>query len=676
MHHRVFLLSALLLPAFASAQTAAPAQAGTAPGNAAPYNIGDFIRDDRFVDVKISPKGTYVAATVPLGNDDKTVMVILKPGQKEPYGHVTLKERNTHVAQFWWVSDDRLLFSIGERTGGLEQPVSFGEIWGTNADGTKQGIVAGARIGGTSRSSSGKARAESASIQMVDTLIDSDSDVLVSVVPFAAGDIPFTTLERMNVFTGTRKPVARAPVRGASFLTDLAGQARFASGLNREYKEVLYYRKDDKSEWKVINDESVTGKAMSALGFSADNATAYIQADEDEGPDSLRAFDVATETMKQVARDETVDPAALVNAVGKRYPIGVAFWGGRRPRFEYFDADSADAKLHRLLQSKFDGDVVVQTSYTADGSHVLLEVTGDRNPGELFIFDTQAKKIDPFMNRADWLDRSRLGRIQPGYFKSRDGVDIDVMLTTPAGSSGKNMPLIVHPHGGPFGVQDFWGYDRDVQMMTAHGYAVLQVNFRGSGGYGKAFLESGHKQWGLSMQDDLTDATQWAIREGIADKNRICIYGASYGGYASLMGVAKEPDLYKCAVGYVGVYDLNMLWGRGDISQSSFGRDFLGETLGKDQLDSSSPNKLASRIKVPVFLAAGGADVRAPQSHSEVMAQALKAAGKPVETMYYSTEGHGFVKEENQIAYYTKLLQFFERHIGGRAPVAPVAKKK
>lgn len=667
----VFLVA--LLPFAVQAQTAAPTLAKSA---GASYDIADFIRDDRFIDVKISPKGTYVAATIPLTSDDKTVLVILKPGQKQPYGHVTLKERNTHVADFWWVSDDRLLFTIGERTGGLEQPVSFGEIWGTNADGSKQGIVAGARVTGTGTRSGGKARAESASIQMVDSLIDNDNEVLVAVTPFASGEIPFTSLERMNVFSGTRRPVARAPVRGASFLTDFNGQARFASGLNREYKAVLYYRKDDKSEWAVINDESITGKAISALGFSADNATAYLQAQEDQGPDSIRAFDVATKTMKQIARDQTVEPAALIRGVGKRYPIGLVFWGGRRPRFEYFDADSVDAKLHRMLQSKFDGDVAIPTSSTVDGRYVLLEVASDRNPGELFIFDTQAKKIDPFMNRADWLDRGRLGKIQPAYFKSRDGVDIDVMLTTPAGSDGKNMPLIVHPHGGPFGVQDSWGYNRDVQMMTAHGYAVLQVNFRGSGGYGKQFRELGQKQWGLTMQDDLTDATQWAIREGIADRNRICIYGASYGGYASLMGVAKEPDLYKCAVGYVGVYDLNMLWGRGDISQSSFGKDFLADNLGKQDLNASSPNKLASRIKVPVFLAAGGADVRAPQSHSEAMAQALKAAGKPVETMYYSTEGHGFVKEENQIAYYTKLFQFFERHIGGRAPVAPPAKKK
>jgi dipeptidyl aminopeptidase/acylaminoacyl peptidase len=321
------------------------------------------------------------------------------------------------------------------------------------------------------------------------------------------------------------------------------------------------------------------------------------------------------------------------------------------------------------MQKSFGGDVVVATSATRDGRFVLLRTYSDRNPGDYFLFQADGRVADRLMSRSDWLERERLAETRPIRYTARDGLPIEGFLTLPPGSDGKNLPLIVNPHGGPFGPFDTWGFETERQILAAHGYAVLQVNFRGSGNYGVAFVEKGHRQWGGTMQDDLTDATHWAIREGIADKNRICIYGASYGGYASLMGVAKEPDLYKCAVGYVGVYDMMMMYGRGDVPGTVRGKDFLMEVLGRTDLDPISPNKRAADIKVPVFLAAGGSDIRAPQAHSEAMERALKAAGKPVESLYYATEGHGFVKPEHQTEFFKRLLTFFNRHIGGRAPV-------
>lgn len=632
------------------------------------YEVADFIRDDRFDTIKISPKGTYAAATVPRG--DKTVLIVIKPGQQQPYGLVNFRESNTHVVNFWWVNDERILFTVGEKAGGLEQPVSFGEIWGTNADGSKQGLVAGARSAVTGSRARGSGTRQAA-LQMLDTLQNEDDFVLVSTTPFNSGEIPYTSVERMNVYTGTRQPITRAPARGASFTTDQSGHIRFAEGLNRNFKSVLHYRDSDKGEWQLINDESVSGLIVRALDFSADDKYAYLQTQEKTGPDSIMEFDVATKKMERIARDDLVDPSGLVYAIGKRHPIGVMFMDGK-PRFEYFNEKSRDAQIHMSLQQGFGGEFVIGGSFTQDGKQALLASISDRNPGEIFLYNTDTGKASLLMSRANWLDRKNLGEMRPIVFTSRDGRKMEAFLTLPPGSDGKKMPLIVNPHGGPFGPKDEWGYALEPQLLAAHGYAVLQVNFRGSGGYGKEFTESGYKQWGGTMQDDLTDATQWAIREGVADANRICIYGASYGGYASLMGVAKEPDLYKCAVGYVGVYDLGMLWGQGDISESSYGKDFLSYAVGKEQLDAGSPTKQAARIKVPVFLAAGGADVRAPQEQSEAMEKALKGAGKYVESLYYPTEGHGFANEENNREYYARLLTFFHRYLGGRAPaVAP-----
>jgi dipeptidyl aminopeptidase/acylaminoacyl peptidase len=238
-------------------------------------------------------------------------------------------------------------------------------------------------------------------------------------------------------------------------------------------------------------------------------------------------------------------------------------------------------------------------------------------------------------------------------------------VTTPRGA-GKNLPMVVLPHGGPFGISDEWAFDPEIQMLASAGYAVLQVNFRGSGGHGRAYRHAGVRQWGRSMQDDVTDATRWAISEGIADGRRICIYGASYGGYAALMGSAKEPDLYRCAVGYVGVYDVPMWIGKGGWADSA--NAYLDGWVGKpSELVSVSPVHLARQIRIPVLLVAGGQDERVPIEQSEAMEKALRAAGVPVDTLYIRTEGHGFFVDEHRKQFYERLLAFLDANIGTAA---------
>jgi dipeptidyl aminopeptidase/acylaminoacyl peptidase len=235
--------------------------------------------------------------------------------------------------------------------------------------------------------------------------------------------------------------------------------------------------------------------------------------------------------------------------------------------------------------------------------------------------------------------------------------------------------LVVLPHGGPFGVFDRWTFDVEPQILAAAGYAVLQVNYRGSSNYGRSFSQAGAQQWGRTMQDDLTDATHWAIDQGIADRSRICMYGASYGAYASLMGAAKEPDLYRCAAGYVGVYDLVTLSAE-ESRESKRMNTWTSEWMGKGEgLASVSPTRIANRIKVPVFLAGGGEDETAPIEQSEKMERALKQAGVPVETLYYRTEGHGFYTVEHQREYYTRLLAFLARNLGGASAASGTTAK-
>ena len=629
------LLSTLLL-------IASPLAVAQAPK---PYEIADFVRQDKFKEVAVSQKGTYVAAAVPEG--DRTVLYILKTGESRPMTRIDVSARRSHVYGINWVSDHRLIYSVSVKDQLDERPVRTGETWAIEADGSKR-MPLGAYYGMT----------------ILDTLENDDDHVIADV--YDGGD-GFTQLMRIDVYGGAPKRLATAPIRYGWFMADGAQEARFAGGLDEKDFQRLYWRAPGKDKWEVINDESVTGRVMYPVGFSADNTVAYMRTEEKTGPDAILAFDVATGTSKEIVRDAFADPSRLINAIGKRTPIGVLF-AGATPRYVYFDPESEDAKAHQRLQKAFPGQVVSTSDYTTTRREVLVYTYADREPGGYYVMNLDTRKVSPMMFAADWLDPQRLAPMRDVVFEARDGRRIPALLTVPVGSDGKHLPMVVHPHGGPFGVKDDWGYDPTVQVLASHGYAVLQVNYRGSSGYGREFLEAGYKRWGLEMQDDLTDATRWAIDQGIADKDRICIFGASYGGYAALMGVAKEPTLYKCAVGQVGVYDLGRV-----RTQDSLGNDgarrFFERTMNGGNLSDVSPNRFAERIKVPVFLSAGHEDDTAPVEHTQMMEAALKKAGVPVETLYFKTEGHGIYKREHRAEFYARLLTFLQRNIGGRAPV-------
>jgi len=640
-------------------------------GAFAQVDVDAFVRKDKFDDIKLSPNGNYYAATVRL--EDRTGLAVMLRSGNKLTAHFVLG-KNTHVSGFWWVNPERVLIAISEKYGALDEPQPTGELYGINADGTKVEMLVGYRV--ESRGAGTRIqpkKVEDVAAFLVDTLPGDDKNVIIAVWPFS--EDPYTRAERMDVYSGRRTQVARAPVRRADFVTDNTGTVRFAAGAGSDNVRKLYYRSGDGAEWTLLNDESVTGESEYPIGFSEDNRTAYLLAEQRKGPDAVVAYDVASGTRKTVLRDESVDPAAIIyrdGAIGVdadtsagRVPVGVLLMDGK-PRTAFFDPASKEARLQKELEQAFAGHTVGITSITADGNTALVEMSSDRNPGDFYLFRINERKADYLLSRRDWFDPEKMAESKPVQWTSRDGLAMHGYLTLPPGGQGKNLPMVVLPHGGPFGIRDVWAFDDEAQMLASAGYAVLQPNFRGSGGYGRSFHEAGAREWGLAMQDDVTDATKWAIGQGVADPRRICIYGASYGAYAALTGAAKEPALYRCAAGYVGIYDLPMMHTRGDIQQRGSGETYLNQWIGpRNELAAVSPVNMADRIKVPVFLAAGGEDERAPVQHTEIMERRLKAAGVPVESLYYKTEGHGFYVEANQREYYTKLLDFFHRHLGG-----------
>lgn len=650
-------ITTTLAAALLIAASGVSAQPATGPAS---VDVASFMKRDVFKLIKISPNGDYLAATVPM--EDRTGLIILDRNTGKHTAAFAMG-KDTHIENFVWVNPERVLISIAETFGQLDMPQSTGELFGVNADGSQAENLVGPRVdGGGPGTRIRRKDTERVWASLVDTLPDDDRTVIINVQPY--GDNTYTRAERMDVYTGRRQIVARVPVPRADFVTDNAGVVRFAVGASSDNVSKLYYRDGAEAEWKLVNDEMQTRRVEWPLGFSPDNSTAYLQVEQAEGPDAIVAFKPATGDRKTVVRDDNVDPWGIIDEVGKGdAPVGAFLMDGK-PSTVFFDETSPDARLYRSLEAAFAGNAVEVTSTTQDGRIALVQVYSDTNPGDFYTFDRQALKADLVISRRDWFDPERMSPTTPFSLTARDGLKLHGYLTRPRGATGK-LPMVVLPHGGPFDVFDTWEFEDEAQMLAQAGYAVLKVNFRGSGNYGRSFHQAGASEYGGAMQDDVTDATRWAISEGIADPARICIYGASYGAFAAIAGAAREPDLYRCAVGYVGLYDLKMKHredGQGSPSMQTWLDDWVGPI---ETLTGRSATDMANRVKVPVFLAAGGEDKVTPPEHTKKMERALKDAGVPVESLYYSTEGHGFYTEKRRIEYYTRLLDFLSRHIGG-----------
>lgn len=628
---------------------------------ASTVDVAAYVKRDDFDNIKLSPNGDYYAASVPM--EGKSVLVIIRRADNKPTGTFNLG-KNKYVHDFAWVNPRLVMLTMAEKIGALDTPLPTGNLYTVDAEGKGVDILVGQDVEAMSTGTHIQVKKQEAvAAALIDDLPADDDNVLVSITPFT--DDAYSQVEKMDVHSGKRSLVVRAPVRNAWFLTDHHGVVRFAHGRDTSNDRKLFYRSGDGAQWTQINDERANGHDERPIGFSADDGIAYLQVEQVQGPDAIMAMDPTSKVRTQVFRDDDSDPRFVIYDNGMdRTPVGVGLMDGK-PRTAFFDPAAPDARLYRSLEAAFPGSAVYVTSKTTDGKRVLVEVDSDRNPGDFYLFDTVSKKADLLVSRRDWFDPAEMAEKRPLTFVARDGMTLHGYITLPHGAGDKHLPMVVLPHGGPIGVAETWGFDTEAQLLAAAGYAVLQVDYRGSGLHGRAYRVAGAREWGGKMQDDLTDATRWTITQGIADPQRICIYGGSYGAYAALMGVAREPTLYRCAAGYVGVYDLPQMLSNRETpveSDKAWNRQWVG--VAADLVD-RSPVNLASQIKVPVFLAAGGQDKIAPIEHSERMEKALRAAGVPVETLYFRTEGHGFFVPAHEQEFYSKLLGFLNHNIGG-----------
>jgi len=629
------LTAALLIPALAGG--AAPAPAATLPLDA-------FLANDEINELLVSPDGEHYAVTVP--QEDRTVLVVLRRADLKRTAQVTFPE-NVHVIDVAWVNNRQLVYSDARRYGRLEAPRRSGSLYRVNVDGSDMSAVSReyALLAGVQR---GEGR-------------------LVRIVRYGGAGQP--RLAWMDINTGkTEGKQYKHPLHGGTYFTDNAGKTRLASGVPTADIRSSQYLLDDQGKWRKIHSGQETGFPWYFQGFSADNGTAYFIKEEAEGPDGLYAYDMASGQHRLVTRHARVDVGRVLYSPIDGGVIAVEYFDGK-PRLEVIEPDDPYARQLLKISRAFPDAYVTPTSYTADGRIGIYVVSSDVLPGEFYRVDHETGEATPIALRNLHLDPRRMSPTRPIRFKARDGLELEGFLTMPLAAGEGPAPLVLMPHGGPTGIFDRWAFDSEIQLLASRGYAVLRVNFRGSGNYGRAFREAANGEWGAKMQDDLTDATKWALQEGVTQPGRICIYGASYGAYAAMMGLVREPGLYQCGIGNVGLYDVQREYY--DSRYTKFGDAYFGTAVGDVDMAAISPARLADKIRAPVLLGAGQFDRVTPVEQTRAMERGLKAAKVPHEVVVYKGEAHGYYKLENRRDWARRVLAFLDTHIGD-AP-APAA---
>jgi dipeptidyl aminopeptidase/acylaminoacyl peptidase len=632
----------------------------------------DLARHLQYSEVKISPDGHHIAAATVV--KDKPLLALFDLDTMKG-GMVTPREGN-QIVNFWWASDNRVVYTEGTKVSGWDRPFSTGEIFAVDADGTNPKLLFGYRAGGNDRGGSHIQHAESerASAHVIATVQDDPKHILIAVTPWETGaEGAFEDIYLLDVNDGSKRPLGKAPLRNARFVSDNHGNVRFAEGYDSHAYPAVYYREGDGKPWTLLFQGSTERSVPLPMDFSRDDSKVYMTCAAPGKVDALCLWDVATQKLGEpVWSSATTEMTRLIYTLDGMDVVGV-YSDPDAPTAEAFVPGSDTMKAMGLLSRSMPGESVRFVSHSRDGSKAIALAYSSMDPGTFYLWDNTTGQAKALLQRASWIKPNQMAAMQPIEFKARDGLTIHGYLSMPPGKEeAKHLPLVMFIHGGPFGIRDYWEYDPTVQALATHGYAVLQVNYRGSGGYGDGFMAAGYREWGGKMQDDVTDATQWAIKQGITTQGHVCIFGGSYGGYAALEGVMKEPDLYRCAIGYVGVYDLPLMLTQGDGSESTSARNFWRSRLGNDEqaLSAASPVNQVDRLKANVLLIAGGKDVRVPPVHAQHMRAALDKHGIAYEWLYKPDEGHGFYDEKNNTELLQRVTQFLDRNIGTGGSVA------
>jgi dipeptidyl aminopeptidase/acylaminoacyl peptidase len=635
---------------------------------APPTGIAAFARHARLVDAQISPKGTYLALVSLEGG--RRSLVFEKVATREVVSRLELEDAT--AGNFFWANDERVVVELIEQEGALAHPVSRGELYAVDADGTGGRLVFGFRAGGDQVGSHiRRGERDRAWGLLLDSLTYDDRRVLMTATSWDEVD-DRARVFKLDVYTGVKTFVTEAPMPEASLLTDEEGEVRIAVATDATLKRRWFHREPG-GFWKEPPSLAALSPDAIPVEFAARDRTLHVIEPGREGF-ALVAVPLGGGPPRVLARDDLVEPSDWILDLATNRIVAVE-WEPDLPRWDHVDPGHPVSRVVRALEAAHPGRHVRVMSRSDDDSKVVVWAYSDRDPGEFLLVDVATLATELIGEVRPWIDEREMAETKAFHIAASDGLGIHGYVTLPRARGEGPPPLVVLPHGGPHGTRDTWGFDSEVQLLASEGFAVLQVNYRGSIGYGDAYEEAGHRRWGDRVVQDIVDATRWALRQGYGDPARVCAFGLSFGAYAALQGAILAPDLFRCAVGYSGMYDLEALARTGEISETRLGRGYLRTAVGTDRaaLRAASPVHNADRLVARVLLAHGRRDQRAPLAQAERMRRALVAAGRPPEWHVERWEGHGFYDEAARERLYARVVAFLKESTASVSapPAAP-----
>lgn len=615
----------------------------------------------QYQNAKISPDGKYLAVSALI--EGEMSLAFLNRETLVPVGMTRLSGPH-EVGEFYWVNNERVVINVVKKDPMYEQPRFYGELYSVNFDGSKGNMIYGFRSGSSKSLTRGKKKKSIFGWgEIVDILPEDKNHILISSTPWSNTGEKLASVLKINVYTGKiKKTFGRSPILYSQFLTDSNGELKVVVGTDKNYDRQVYFKED--LSWKKVPGDTF-GTKVSPLFIDISGKYLYTIDNYNQDISGIFKLNLENYQYQPVYTDKKVNVTDVEMTTDNRSAYAIRIDDGY-PAYLILNKKLEEAKVFKDLLKSFPYSEVDVTSKTDDGQYYVVLVSSDIDPGSLYLFDKKNNNLKQLFQFKPEFKSSEFAQVEPISFEATDGAMLNGFFTQ-AKAKQKNelTPTVVLVHGGPHGVRDYWKFSSQVQYLASHGYSVLQVNYRGSGGYGLNYEEAGYKAWGGLVQQDILNGYQWLVKNKKAADNKVCIMGGSFGAYSAVQSAALYPDIYKCAIANAGIYDLELMFDEGDIQQRRAGMSYLKRVLGTDeqQLKSMSPVNYVEKIQIPILLAHGEKDERAPFEHAERLRAALDKADKPYEWFVIDKEGHGFYNPENQKAYMRKVVGFLDKHL-------------